>query len=48
MHFLNYYYKLVKVNIILVAYRGYSKSEGTPTEKGLQIDAEAILNHAFF
>jgi len=26
-------------DVLLVAYRGYSDSEGTPTEEGLQRDA---------
>lgn len=30
-------------NVIVVAYRGYSYSEGSPTERGLQMDAEAML-----
>lgn len=33
-------------NVLIVAYRGFSDSEGTPTEKGLQLDAEAILDWA--
>lgn len=32
---------------MLIAYRGYSDSEGTPTEEGLQLDAQAILKHLF-
>lgn len=33
-------------DILIIAYRGYSNSEGTPTEEGLQKDAEAILKYA--
>jgi fermentation-respiration switch protein FrsA (DUF1100 family) len=33
----------VNVNVLCVAYRGYSSSEGTPSEEGLQIDARATL-----
>lgn len=36
MRFLQAY---CNVNVLLVAYRGYSYSEGIPTEQGLQIDA---------
>lgn len=42
---LDYFETLVKkvgVNVLCVSYRGYSKSEGVPTEKGLQLDALAI------
>mmetsp|Transcript_20747 Transcript_20747/g.22559 ORF Transcript_20747/g.22559 Transcript_20747/m.22559 type:complete len:398 (+) Transcript_20747:62-1255(+) len=35
----------VKINILMMDYRGYGKSEGTPTEKGLQNDADAVLKH---
>ena len=31
-------------NILAVAYRGYSKSEGTPTEEGLCMDGRAIAD----
>jgi len=31
---------------LLVAYRGFSDSEGIPTEEGLQRDAEAVLDWA--
>lgn len=34
--------KKVGVNVLCMAYRGYSKSEGTPSEEGLKIDARAI------
>jgi hypothetical protein len=32
-------------NIICVAYRGYSHSEGTPTEAGIKLDALSISNY---
>lgn len=32
--------------VILVAYRGYSDSDGVPSEEGLEKDAEAILKYA--
>ena len=40
-------YNTVKVTILIVAYRGYGFSTGTPTEEGLMKDAEAILDYAF-
>ena len=36
--------KELGVNILAIAYRGYSYSDGTPSEKGLQLDAKAITN----
>ena len=38
-------YRELNVNIVTFAYRGYSESEGTPTEEGLKYDAHAIINH---
>lgn len=32
---------------MLIAYRGYSDSEGIPSEAGLYLDAQAILDHLF-
>jgi fermentation-respiration switch protein FrsA (DUF1100 family) len=37
-------HRLVKCNVFMVSYRGYGKSEGSPTEKGLLLDAEAALD----
>ena len=31
------------VNVLIVGYRGYGHSEGTPNEQGLEIDGEAIF-----
>lgn len=45
--FLEAYQKYARVNILLVAYRGYSESEGEPSEEGLQKDGVAILDHVF-
>ena len=36
-------YSECKMNILMVDYRGYGKSGGSPTETGLQLDAEAAL-----
>lgn len=45
--FMRYFQKYCNVNILLVAYRGFSYSEGTPTEQGLQQDAIAVIDHVF-
>jgi fermentation-respiration switch protein FrsA (DUF1100 family) len=35
----------LKVNVVTFAYRGYSDSEGHPTETGLKLDADAIVDY---
>lgn len=37
----------MKANILIVAYRGYSKSEGIPTETGIQYDSQAVMDYIF-
>ncbi|EDO36646.1 predicted protein [Nematostella vectensis] len=32
-------------NVLLVEYRGYGKSEGSPSEHGFQLDAQASMDH---
>jgi alpha/beta superfamily hydrolase len=39
-------YMRTNSNVLLVAYRGFSDSQGTPTEQGLQRDSEAVLEWA--
>lgn len=34
------------INVLAISYRGYGKSEGTPTEKGIYTDGEAALKYA--
>ena len=34
-------------NVVIVGYRGYGRSEGYPTEKGLMLDGEAIIKYTF-
>lgn len=34
------------VDVLAVDYRGYGKSEGSPSEEGLQLDAEAVYSYA--
>jgi len=38
-------FQKVKANIMLVDYRGYGLSEGSPTQAGLIMDAEAALDY---
>ena len=33
-------------NVLLISYRGYSKSTGKPSEKGIYIDGESTLSYA--
>lgn len=37
--------KRLNTNVLLLAYRGYSRSEGTPSETGLALDADATLEY---
>ena len=39
-------YKSVKVNVLIVGYRGYGHSTGTPNEEGVQEDARNIFKFA--
>jgi len=39
LEFVSFLYEKLKVNILMVSYRGYSSSEGRPSEKGIKIDA---------
>jgi len=47
LHTVKDLYKHVKCNILLVSYRGYGQSEGSPSEHGLICDAEAALNFIY-
>ena len=42
---MEHYFNKLRVNIALIAYRGFSDSTGKPTESGLMIDSEEMLNH---
>ncbi|KAM3138266.1 bem46 protein [Paramecium bursaria] len=46
LQYLALYQKMVHVNLLIVAYRGYSDSTGQPSEQGLQFDSEAIVKYA--
>lgn len=39
--------KYCNANLLIIAYRGYSYSEGHPTEKGVQTDAVATMDYLF-
>jgi fermentation-respiration switch protein FrsA (DUF1100 family) len=39
------YFEL-EVNVLIVGYRGYGHSEGSPSETGLELDADAIFKFA--
>eukprot|EP01033_Poteriospumella_lacustris_P000508 gene508-341_t len=39
-------YAISKLNILMMDYRGFGKSSGVPTESGLQLDGEAVLDYA--
>ena len=43
MDFFEHMVGSLEVNILTVAYRGYSQSQGTPTEIGLKRDGLAIM-----
>ena len=36
-------YKRLNVNIVCVAYRGYSRSMGEPSEDGIMLDMKAVI-----
>jgi hypothetical protein len=40
---MKYLVTFLNVNVIIVGYRGYGKSEGTPTEQGIMLDAEVNI-----
>ena len=46
MNNLELLYFELEVNIVIVGYRGYGHSQGSPSEAGLERDADAILNWA--
>ena len=44
MDYFEILYKHLEVNIVAIAYRGYSGSEGSPSEPGLIMDAAAAVD----
>ena len=47
MPFIEYVIKHLQMNLIIIGYRGYGKSEGIPSEKGLMLDGLAISHYVF-
>ncbi|PPR07865.1 hypothetical protein CVT24_005602 [Panaeolus cyanescens] len=39
------FYRRMGCNVLMMSYRGYGLSEGSPSEKGLQIDAQTALDY---
>ncbi|EJT99519.1 alpha/beta-hydrolase [Dacryopinax primogenitus] len=39
------FYNKMHCNVFMLSYRGYGQSEGTPSEKGIRIDAETALQY---
>ncbi|KII85336.1 hypothetical protein PLICRDRAFT_311900 [Plicaturopsis crispa FD-325 SS-3] len=39
------FYKKMRCNVLMLSYRGYGLSEGSPSEKGLKIDAQTALDY---
>jgi fermentation-respiration switch protein FrsA (DUF1100 family) len=39
-------FEISGINVLMMDYRGYGKSSGTPTEKGLNLDGDAVLRYA--
>ncbi|KAF5309028.1 hypothetical protein D9619_013595 [Psilocybe cf. subviscida] len=39
------FYQLMRCNVLMMSYRGYGHSEGSPSEKGIQIDAQTGLDY---
>jgi len=35
----------VRCNVVIVSYRGYGRSTGSPNEHGIKIDAQAVLDY---
>ena len=47
LDFIEKMHNKVKCNFLLVAYRGYSLSEGFPSESGIKEDGIAIMDYIF-
>ncbi len=45
MQYFEILYKSLEVNIVTFGYRGYSNSDGTPSEYGIKQDADAIVEY---
>lgn len=45
--YISYLVKSLNINFIIVGYRGYGESEGSPSEEGIKKDSISILNYVF-
>jgi len=45
MDYFQVLYENINVNIVVFGYRGYSDSDGKPSEYGIKMDAEAIVSY---
>lgn len=43
LHFIKSMIRVLDCNVFILSYRGYGLSHGVPSEKGLQMDAEAAM-----
>jgi fermentation-respiration switch protein FrsA (DUF1100 family) len=43
--FITYLLKKIGVNVLVVGYRGYGYSEGEPSEEGIMLDSEAVIDY---
>ncbi|KAH8096849.1 alpha/beta-hydrolase [Cristinia sonorae] len=41
----NVFFVKMRCNVLMVSYRGYGLSEGSPSEKGLRLDAQSALDY---
>jgi len=41
------FYLRMRCNVLMMCYRGYGLSDGSPSEQGLQMDAQTALDHLF-
>ncbi|QLL33131.1 hypothetical protein HG536_0E00410 [Torulaspora globosa] len=39
------FYRQLGMSVFIYSYRGYGHSEGTPSEKGLKLDADCVMEH---
>ena len=45
--FLRFVHEKLNMNVLIIGYRGYGKSQGKPSEEGLKLDGEAVATWAF-
>ena len=47
MPFIEEFYKVLGMNVLIIDYRGYGESDAPKSEKGIKLDAEAALKYLF-